>query len=109
MFVSEPIKPVVATGDAGAMASGRPSLPREFVWRGEPLVVADVIRTWRETSPCKHGSGEVYARKHWFEVQTAEKQIAKLYFERQSRGQNRTKRWWLFSLEAVAGSSIPQP
>jgi hypothetical protein len=97
-FVSESIKPVVATSDANAMASGAPGLPREFVWRGEPLVIDSVIRSWRETGPCKHGSAEVYARKHWFEVQTTQGQTAKLYFERQPRSHSQTQRWWLFSI-----------
>lgn len=98
-FVSEPIKPVVSSADTGAMAVGAPGLPREFVWRGEPLCIAAVLRTWRETGPCKHGGSETYVRKHWFEVETAFGQKATIYFERQIRGHDRTKRWWLFTIE----------
>ena len=97
-FVSEPIKPVVATADPNAMAVGGPGLPHEFVWRGETLGIAAVIRTWRETGPCKHGSSEAYVRKHWFEVLTTSNKTAKIYFERQPRGRKQTKRWWLFSI-----------
>ena len=67
-FVSEAIKPVVETADTNAMAAGGPGLPQEFVWRDQPLRIAAVLRTWRETGPCKHGSSESYVRKHWFEV-----------------------------------------
>ena len=98
-FVSEPIQPVVSTVDPTAMAMGGPGLPREFVWRGEPLVIVAVLRTWRETGPCTHGSSESYVRKHWFEVQTTGNRRARIYFERQPRGRDRTKRWWLFSIE----------
>jgi len=98
-FVSEPIKPVVATADTNAMAVGGPGLPHEFTWRGETLSVAAVLRTWHETGPCKHGSSEYYVRKHWFEVETTSNQIARIYFERQPRGRKFTKRWWLFSIE----------
>ena len=98
-FVSEPIKPVVATADPDAMAGGGPGLPREFTWRGKILGIAGVLRTWRETGPCKHGSSESYVRKHWFEVETTSNQRAKIYFERQPRGRKHTKRWWLFSIE----------
>jgi len=98
-FVSEPIKPGAATADPNAMAVGGPGLPQEFTWRGETLGIAAVLRTWRETGPCKHGSSESYVRKHWFEVMTASNQRAKIYFERQPRGRNRTERWWLFSIE----------
>ena len=98
-FVSEAIKPVVATADTRAMATGGPVLPREFTWRGKVLGISAVLRTWHETGPCTHGSGEAYVRKHWFEVETTSNQRAKIYFERQPRGRNWTKRWWLFSIE----------
>ena len=98
-LVSEPIKPVVSTIDPKAMAAGSPGLPREFVWRGEPLGIAAVLRIWRETGPCTHGSSESYVRKHWFEVRTTGTRRARIYFERQPRGRERTKRWWLFSIE----------
>ncbi len=97
-FVSDPLKPVVGTADLNAMAAGSPALPREFTWRGKPLRISKVNRFWRETGPCKHGGGEVYARKHWFEVETESGQLAQIYFERQPRGGNKTKRWWLFSI-----------
>ena len=99
VFVSEPIKPVVATADPEDMATGAPGLPREFVWRGETLGIAAVLRTWRETGPCKHGSSEEYVRKHWFAVRTTSNRTARIYFERQARGRKPTKRWWLFSIE----------
>jgi hypothetical protein len=104
-FVSEPIKPVVATSDPNAMAAGGPGLPRAFVWRGETLGIAAVLRTWRETGPCKHGSSEMYVRKHWFEVVTTANQAARIYFERQPRGRNQTRRWWLFSIEESQSGS----
>ena len=97
-FVSESIKPVVATANTSAMAAGGPGLPQEFVWRGQTLVVVRVLRTWRETGPCRHGSPESYVRKHWFEFETTSGQTATVYFERQSRGRRRTQRWWLFSI-----------
>ena len=106
-FVSEAIKPVVATADPKTMAAGGPGLPREFVWRGETLGIAAVLRTWRETGPCKHGSSESYVRKHWFEVETTANLRARIYFERQPRGRNRTKRWWLFSIEDTRDRTQP--
>ena len=96
-FVSEPIKPVVATADTSRMAAGEPGLPREFVWRGETVAIAEVIRSWKDTGPCTHGSGERYVRKHWYEVRTEAGQRMKIYFERQSRSR---QRWWLFTTES---------
>jgi hypothetical protein len=104
-FVSEPIKPVIGTINARAMSSGGPGLPEAFIWRGRDLGIATVLRTWTETGPCRNGSTESYVRKHWFEVETTTHQKVKLYFERQARGANRTKRWWLFSIEETG----PQP
>lgn len=98
MFVSEPIKPLFADTDAQGMAEGAPGLPRAFSWRGESLGIANVLRSWRETGPCTHGSSERYARKHWFEVETTSHQRAQIYFERQARGRNQTARWWLFTI-----------
>lgn len=106
-FVSEPIKPVVSTIDPTAMAMGGPGLPREFVWCGEPLGIVAVLRTWRETGPCTHGSLESYVRKHWFEVQTTGNRRARIYFERQPRGRDRIMRWWLFSIEHGNGETQP--
>ncbi len=98
-FVSEPLEPVAVTIDPSGMAKGEPGLPGEFSWRGQPLRVATVLRTWRECGPCKQGSSESYVRKHWFEVETTSHQRARIYFERQARGRARTRRWWLFSIE----------
>ena len=99
-FIGEALEPVVATIDTAHMAPGEPGLPREFLWRGEPVKVAAVVRTWRETGPCHHGSPEMYVRKHWYEVLTTSGDTMKIYFERQPRrGVKNTARWWLFSIK----------
>ncbi len=101
-FVSEAIEPVTATYDAARMATGEPGLPREFRWRGRTIEVAGVLRSWRETGWCRHGSPERYVRKHWYEVATGPHQTMKLYFERTPRGPRRGERWWLFSVDDSA-------
>ncbi len=83
-FISEAIQPVTETCDFSNAAPGAPCLPREFIWRKKKVEVLEVIRTWRETGPCHHGSPEMYVRKHWYEVATTEG-IMKIYFERQPR------------------------
>ena len=97
-FVSESIEPVAATFDAARMAMGEPGLPREFIWRGRHIIIVNVRLSWKETGLCRHGSGERYVRKHWYEVETASDGIMKLYFERQPRGKQKFARWWLFSV-----------
>jgi len=98
-FVSESIEPVPGTFDARGMTAGAPGLPKRFVWRDDEYSVAEVIETWKERSPCKHGSGEQYVRKHWFRIRTTGGEEMKLYFERQARSQRESrKRWWLYTI-----------
>ena len=97
-FVSESIKPAAGTFDAARMATGEPGLPGEFTWRKRTIVVAAVLRTWREARDCTHGSDEHYVWKHWFEVAAASGETMKLYFERQPRRGQKGARWWLYSL-----------
>ena len=97
-FVSGVIRPVGAAWDTSRMAVGEPGLPRQFVWRGQAIEIASVLRTWRETGKCRHGSPELYVRKHWFEVTTTGNTTMKIYFDRHPRGQRKSDRWWLFSI-----------
>ena len=97
-FVAEAIQPVANTYDTTRMAGGEPGLPREFVWRGRTIAVSKVLRTWRETGKCRHGSPERYVRKHWYEISTGSGETMKIYFERQPRDRKRGERWRLFSV-----------
>jgi hypothetical protein len=98
-FIGEPIQPVVETLDTSRMAAGGPGLARQFRWRAETVTIAHVLKTWRETGDCRHGSGEQYVRKHWFEVATDSGVTMTIYFERQARStRKKRERWWLFSL-----------
>jgi hypothetical protein len=107
-FVSEPIQPMTKTADTSRMALGEPGLPREFVWRGQTVTVRAVLRSWRETWKCRHGSPEMYVRKDWYEVDTVSNGIMKIYFERQPRrSQLRAPRWWLFSIRDPEESPSP--
>lgn len=104
-FISEPLFPVEGSVDPSGMERGEPGLPREFVWRGKPFRIQRVLRAWRECGPDRGGSAEMYARKHWFKVETASGQRARLYFERQARG--RSPRWWLFSITDAPTPTVP--
>jgi phosphoribosylglycinamide formyltransferase-1 len=98
-FVSEPIEPVVETCDTTRMSMGEPGLPRQFVWRGKLVEIVAVLRTWHDIGPCRHGSEDMYVRKHWYEVATRGDAIMKIYFDRQSRRGFKGARWWLFSID----------
>jgi len=98
-FISEGLKPVASTFDTSRMAAGAPGLPREFIWHGATIRISRVLREWKETGPCHHGSGEQYVRKHWYEVGDDTGRVMKLYFERHARGKGTKARWILFSME----------
>jgi len=104
-FVSEAVVPVAGTFDAGRMAAGEPGLPGVFQWRGRALEIAAVLRSWRDTGPCRHGSGELYVRKHWYEAVTRDGAVLKLYFDRQPRGGRIATRWWLYSIREPVGET----
>jgi phosphoribosylglycinamide formyltransferase-1 len=105
-LISEAIKPLTETADTSRMAIGEPGLPHKFVWRGRTVTVTAVLRSWRETGKCRHGSPEMYVRKHWYEVATVSDGTMKLYFERQPRGGGKGARWWLLSIREPEESSF---
>jgi phosphoribosylglycinamide formyltransferase-1 len=98
-FVSAAIEPVVGTVNAARMSAGEPGLPRQFRWGSETIHIARVLKTWRETGPCHHHSGERYVRKHWFEVLTDSGDTMKIYFQRQARSRSNKSRWWLCTID----------
>jgi hypothetical protein len=101
-FISETLKPSTASFDSGRMATGEPGLPREFIWRGASFRIVNIQREWRETGPCRHGSGEQYVRKHWYQVEDDQGRILKIYFTRSTKGRSAKACWQLFSLAAEA-------
>ena len=109
-FVSEPVIPVADAFDAKRMSVGEPGLPREFLWRNDTVQITQVLRTWRTTKSCRHGSGEQYVRRHWFEIKTAGHGTMKIYFDKGSRGGRKEMGWWIFSVcEDVGSKKRRQP
>ena len=95
-FISEPIEPVAGTFDARTIGRGEPGLPQRFVWRGEAYAVGEVLAVWKTSSP--DTTGEVYLRRHWWEVRTDIGHVMKLYFERQKNRKNAQARWFVFTV-----------
>ncbi len=108
-FISAAIQPVAGTMDAARMSTGEPGLPRQFRWGSQTIHIARVLKTWRETGPCHHGSGERYVRKHWFEVLTNSGETMKIYFQRQARSRSNRSRWWLFTIDIPEEPTIGAP
>ncbi len=99
-FISAVIRPVEGTIEPSASA-GMPGLPREFEWGAQRLRIAHVLRTWKETGPCDHGSSDRYVRKHWFEVVTETGDRMRIYLERQAR-RGAARHWVLYTIEKGA-------
>lgn len=95
-FVSEAVVPKPGTFDAAAMSRGEPGVPRAFTWRGRQFEVAAVLSTWKTST---RERGEMYLRRHWFEVRAATGERLTLYCERQTKTPGRPKaRWWLYKM-----------
>ncbi len=98
-FISEPIQPVAGTAEPPGVGRGEPGFPKRFIWRGTEYVLAEILRTWKESGPCKSGSNEKYLRKHWFSIRTTDGLQMSIYFDRQPRSKRQSKnRWWLYTI-----------
>ena len=96
-FISELLSPA-ADPDPVRMSRGEPGLPASFLWRKQEFRVVEVLKTWKETGPCSHGSGEIYLRKHCYQLRMHDGSLWSVYFERQARSARETKhRWWLYT------------
>lgn len=95
-FISEAVVPEPGSFDAAAMSRGEPGLPRVFTWRNHRFEVARVASTWKTST---RERGELYLRRHWFEVLTATGERMTLYCERQTKNRKQPRaRWWLYKL-----------
>jgi len=97
-FISEKLQAITETMDAARMAIGEPGLPEEFFWRGRRIKVARVLKQWKDTRPCRHGSGERYNDKYWYELELTSGEVAKVYFLRPNKNNLKDAGWWLFTL-----------
>ena len=101
-FVSEEMTPAAGTGDAGAMARGEPGIPARFTWRDRQYGLVGVIETWKTSSPCKHGGGEMYLRRHWYRILTDPPAVMTVYCQRQAprskSAKRRKARWWIYTV-----------
>ncbi len=99
-FICEPLAPEPRTGDTAAMARGEPGLPSSFTWRGRRYTVAEVLKTWKSSSPeGGKAGGEMYLRRHWYRFMAGTGEVLTVYFDRQSRSRNPHRRWWLYTIE----------
>ncbi|MFQ5430308.1 MAG: DUF6504 family protein [Phycisphaerae bacterium] len=106
-FVSETVSPDRGTADASAMSRGLAGLPTGFTWRGRHYAIREVLQQWKQSEPEGHRPGaERYYRKHYFRVRVDSGETMTLYVVRHmKRGENPTRRWWLYSIDRTEGES----
>jgi len=100
-FIGEEIHPLAEEFDYSASAPGEPAIPRKFKWRQEIIEIRLILRKWKSSSGCRHGSRDRYVRKHWYEIRTTDNRVMTIYFDRQFQNPHgRKRRWWLLSMMA---------
>ncbi len=120
-FISEAIRPVRGRGVAAGTPAGEPVLPGVFLWRGEEYRLLGVLKKWKTSGPCTHGSGERYLRRHYYEVLAAPASAVEdapepgvpegamkmtLYCDRRPRGGAAArKRWFVYTIAPADDSS----
>lgn len=100
-FVSEPIKPLAGTAQAIALGRGEPGLPDGFIWRDRTYRIVQRRSQWKASSAegGKPG-GEVYLRRHYFELTMDDGATWTVYFVRQAASSGSAKRrWFLYTLQ----------
>jgi RimJ/RimL family protein N-acetyltransferase len=95
VFVSERITPAPGSADIAALAAGEPGVPTSFRWRGQRF---EVVRQKSSSRGMGTDRGDVYVRRHYFEVETADGLSMTVYFERNPSDRSKKKAWWLYTL-----------
>lgn len=93
-FVGQSIAPA-GDGFLTPASGSEPPVPRAFRWNGRTFDVSAVLRSWRTT---RTDRGDVYLKRHWFELETTSGEKLEVYFDREAR--RGAPRWWLYSLTA---------
>jgi hypothetical protein len=106
-FVSEPVKPLPGAFDTAGMGRGEPGLPAGFNWRDADYTIIRRLGQWKLSTPDR--TGEVYLRRHYYELQMSDGARWTVYFVRQTPKSGSPKtRWFLYSLEPMT-SNEPHP
>jgi len=92
-FISEKISPVPGTSDLSAMSRGEPGVPKAFVWRHLRF---DVARTLERRKKMGEDRGDVYVRRHYYDVETTDALRMTIYFDRNPADRHGRKQWWLY-------------
>lgn len=92
-FVSRPIVPA-GEGFITPANGSEPPIPRAFLWGNRTLVVSALIQSRRST---KSDRGDVYLKRHCYELEIAGGGTIEVYYDRQAR--RGTAQWWLYTID----------
>ncbi len=102
-LISEPLEPHGGDFDTARMGRGEPGLPGGFTWRGVQVRVARELRTWKESSR-EGGAGELYLRRHYYELKMDDGTTWTVYFTRQTpKSGSAKRRWFLYTMVPAVG------
>jgi hypothetical protein len=97
-FISEPLKPR-GPFNTVAMSRGEPGLPEAFEWHGRVYRVSVCLNQWKKSE--REGvrtGGELYLRRHYYELRMSDGSIWVVYFVRQTPRTGSPKaRWFLYT------------
>jgi hypothetical protein len=100
-LISEPLIPHAETHGTRSMAIGEPGLPAGFDWRDRSYRIEAVVRAWKHSTREGAGAGgELYLRRHYYELRMDDGSIWTVYFLRQPPKSGSAKtRWFLYTID----------
>ena len=79
---------------------GEPGLPKGFTWRGDDIVIGELLESWKHSSREGGAAGDLYLRRHYYRLRMEDATVWTVYFVRQTpRSGNPKQRWYLYTVE----------
>ena len=106
-LISEPLTPHAETHGIRSMGIGEPGLPSGFDWRDRSYRIMAVVRAWKHSSrEGGRAGGELYLRRHYYELRMEDGTIWTVYFLRQPpKSGNAKARWFLYTIDTPDNTS----
>jgi hypothetical protein len=105
-LISEPLLPLAGTFESTAMGRGEPGLPAGFTWRDRIYRIADVLSVWKASSREGGGAGDLYLRRHCYELRMDDGSVWSIYFVRQTPKTGSVKRRWFLYTRTAAQPAV---
>ena len=70
-------------------------MPASFLWRDQRFDVAHIVEARKKLGEDR---GDVYVRRHYYEIETGDALRMVIYFDRNPSDRRHRKQWWLYTL-----------